>query len=1235
MFDSANSKESEEYHKALIRDFLKETGFSDYFINTKGRNDLVVHTENSPESEVGIIIETKRPGINPEMPTITDLNRKAMQELLLYFLRERYTNKNTDIKHLIVTDLYKWFIIDAREFQKITDNTQIKKKFEDFESGRLVFDKTKSFYDEIAAPALESVKNTLKFTFFNIRDYKKYLEKQSRESDKKLIGLYKILSPVHLLRQRFANDSNTLNKNFYNELLHIIGLEEYKQKSKKLIRRKTKANRNQDSLIESVITEITSLGSLPQVKDIERFGENEQQQLYNTALELVITWINRILFLKLLESQIAEYIGSKNYRFLNSEKVADYDDLNTLFFKVLAVQADKRRDSINKQFPDVPYLNSSLFDPTELEKQAVYISNLPNNTNLPLYKKTVVKTKKDSLNTLDYLFRFLDAYDFSSEGKEDITDEHKTLINASVLGLIFEKINGYKDGSFFTPGFITMYMSRQTIRRAVVQKFREQTDFDSEHFGDLVNFTKGTYKESQLQNYNEIVNSLKVCDPAVGSGHFLVSALNEIIAVKSELGILIDENRKKLGQYLIDVENDELVILDETGEFFKYDPNNRESRRVQKTLFHEKQIIIENCLFGVDINHNSVEICRLRLWIELLKNAYYKQNGELETLPNIDINIKCGNSLISRYSLESDLKEVLSESRFSIDAYRTAVMTYRNAENKKQKHQMIKLINEIKETFSQSIDLHHPKRRKLTKLRGKYIALVDQKELFQTENKKSKLKKIDKLSREIKKAENEVQQLKSGAVYRNAFEWRFEFPEVLDEKTGTFNGFDIVIGNPPYIKENDDKAVFNGLRDLEVYQGKMDIWYLFCSLGLDLLKNNDYLSFIATNNWTTNYGAKKLRNKITKTSKILKLIDFNTFKVFDEASIQTMILMLKKDNQSNNYNFDYRKVIDSNNKIKPTDILCNKNRVNTNKARLINAKFRRNDMIDESFTFCNEKISKALYRISKKGNYFLKPQEEIAQGIVFPQDYLNNKTQKKLGNQFERGQGVFVLSDVELKELSLSDKERKGLIRPYYTSKQLHKYSANPENQEWIIYTKSNFKRPESIEPYPNIKRHLDKFEKIITSDNKPYGLHRARNEKFFKGEKIITIRKCPKEPVFTYTDFDCYVSAAFYIIKTDKVNLKYLTALLNSRLVKFWLNYKGKKQGSNFQVDAEPLSKIPLISIPASQQKPFIELFDKILSKKKKGQDTAAEQAEIDRLVYNLYGLTEEEKAIIEKDLD
>lgn len=678
------------------------------------------------------------------------------------------------------------------------------------------------------------------------------------------------------------------------------------------------------------------------------------------------------------------------------------------------------------------------------------------------------------------------------------------------------------------------------------------------------------------------------------------------------------------------------MVLDKMNEFLKYDPRNREAARVQEIIFHEKQTIIENCLFGADINSNSVKICCLRLWIELLKSTYYKEDGELETLPNIDINIKCGNSLVSFLPINADIKMIF-DGDLSLRRYKDAVLFYKHVNDKKLRSQMLNFIKTIKEKFKASSAYESSKLKDLNKLSSTYRDLLRPQTLFDEseDEKKARDKKraliktrIAKLTKEVKKSEIEKS-------HQHSLEWRFEFPELLEDSTSDFVGFDIIIGNPPYMKENSDKAVFDGLRDLEVYQGKMDIWYLFCGMGLDLLKDNGHLCFIATNNWVTNFGAKKIRNKIVSKAKLLELIDFNNFMVFDEASVQTMILMLNKDDESDNYIFEYRKVVNAKDNFKPDDILCNAKQINTTKAFLIKPTFNRNAMVNQFFTFSDRRISKVLSKIKANGNYSLKNREDIAQGIVFPQDYLNKRAVQKLKGNFKVGQGVFALTHEEVRQLSLTARENTDLMRPYYTSKQLFKYYANPNNEESIIYTPSEFKNFINIEPYPNIKQHLDKFANVITSSNRPYGLHRARNEDFFNGEKIVVIRKSPGEPIFTYTDFDCYVSATFFVIKTNKLNLKYLTALLNSKLIKFWLNNKGKKQGDNFQIDAEPLSQIPLIQIPEKKEKAFIDLIDKILAAKKKKlhANTSKLEEKIDEMVYKLYKLTDEEKDIIKEN--
>lgn len=899
LLDRTNDRESEEFHKNLVIDFLKKTYYDpNHFINTKGRNDLVVHNGNSAKTSVGVIIEAKKPTNKTEMITTKKLNAKAFQELVLYYLRERITHKNLEVKHLVATNINEWFIFDATLFDRLfAQNKNLVKQFEDFEAGRLADTKTDFFYKQIAEPFIDSITSDIEFTYFNIQDFQKPLRNAEKADDNALIALFKLLSPEHLLKLPFTNDSNSLDKRFYSELLHIIGLTETKEGSKKLIERNKTGERHTGTILEDSIIQLDSLDKLSRLEKPSQFGNTQQERLFNVALELSITWINRILFLKLLEAQLITYHkGDKSFSFLNLDKIRNYDDLNSLFFQVLARKYDERNEDVKKAFEKTPYLNSSLFEPTDIEQVTLFISNLKDDKTIPIFSQTVLKDQQGkkrtgNISTLQYLFEFLDAYDFGAEGGEEIQEDNKTLINASVLGLIFEKINGYKDGSFFTPGFITMYMCRETIRKGVVQKFNETKKWNCTTLEELYD------KIEDRKEANKIVNSIKICDPAVGSGHFLVSALNEMIAVKNDLKILQDRDGKRLKEYQVEVVNDELIVTDEEGELFEYNPSNKESQRIQETLFHEKQTIIENCLFGVDINANSVKICRLRLWIELLKNAYYKNSTELETLPNIDINIKCGNSLVSRFAIDADLKQALKKSKWTIDSYRIAVDTYRNAESKEQKREMERLIADIKSDFRSEISLNDPKVKKLRKLSGDLYQMTNQGQLFEM-SKKEKAdwnKKVMQLTEETKKLEAEIEEIKANKIFENAFEWRFEFPEVLSDD-GDFVGFDCVIGNPPYIPleafEINERKFFNS--KYTQLERKYETSVPFILEGLKILNNKGLLAYIAPVTWQTGENYSKFRNHFFEQYGLLKLINL-PFNIFEDAYVDTALYFVSKE----------------------------------------------------------------------------------------------------------------------------------------------------------------------------------------------------------------------------------------------------------------------------------------------------------------------------------------------------
>lgn len=894
LLENIRDEESEEHQKNLLTDFFRKAHYGDdYFINTKGRTDLVIHNGKTAKDAVGVMIEVKRTTNSSEMLTEKNINTKALQELVLYFLRERISNKNVELKHIIATNIKDWFIFDANVFEKcFAQDKKLVKLFEEF---LLEGKDTAFFYNEIAKQFIEKHKEQLTYTYFNIDEYGKIAKRKSDREDSKLIPLYKLLSVEHLLKKPFLNDGNTLNKNFYTELLHLIGLEETKVGTKKLIERKKEDARNSGSLLELAIALITSRGKLYELDNPHHFGKTADEQTSNVALELVITWINRILFLKLLEAQLIKYHkGDKSYAFLNIEKIKTFSELDALFFQVLAVRNGERDASVSKEFANVPYLNSSLFEQTSLESATVTVTHLSDSAKLPILSNTVLKDelgvkKSGELGTLSYLFEFLNAYDFTSEGGEEIQEDNKALINASVLGLIFEKINGYKDGSYFTPSFVTMYMCKQAISKAVINKFNEVNGTSYTELVDIYNTI------DDVKKANEIINSIKICDPAVGSGHFLVSALNEIIYIKSYLGILRDKEGKSLRDYTIEVVNDELIVTNSDGEFVEYHPKNKESQRIQETLFEEKQAIIENCLFGVDINANSVKICRLRLWIELLKNAYYKENDELETLPNIDINIKVGDSLISRFALDIDLKEALKQSKLSVSQYRKAVGSYKNAHSKDEKRKLEKLIRDIKQNFKAEILNTDTRYIKARTLELQLLAIRGQDNLFDLDESQIKAKEAKQLKLELdaKAARDAIAQIENNKIFEDAFEWRFEIPEVLNDD-GEYIGFDVVIGNPPYLIsfDNEQKEYLEG--SIEEFKRNNDLYVAFYIQALRLLKKNGQFSFITPNTFIKGTYFNKLREYISKNYQILEIIDFGNFEVFSDVSVFCAISFIQK-----------------------------------------------------------------------------------------------------------------------------------------------------------------------------------------------------------------------------------------------------------------------------------------------------------------------------------------------------
>ncbi|EAJ3732057.1 class I SAM-dependent DNA methyltransferase [Campylobacter coli] len=1200
-------------------DSLVANALSKFFENLHFECEIKsIHKGNSgidlalkKDKQIQVIIEAKLPH-SKEFFSQSKPNCKALHECILYYLRERKA-LNSSLKHIIITDFYRFYIFKADLFEELFNkNKYFKEAFENFESKNSLFKgNTDEFYKECekllsSEKYLDSITRkdlfdepSLKGVFI---DLKPILE-QEKPSFSKLKPVFKIFHKDFLLSEFNPNDANSLNNAFYKELLYILGLYESKQNSKLIIAKSQESEEEQGTFYTAINSKL-------------------KEENFETILKLLILWLNRILFLKLIESNLVRFNDDKNLKFLNFKKIPDFDKLSELFFEILAKERSTRKKS---EFAYLPYLNSSLFEKQSIEN-TLEISNLNNDLKLNYYKNTVLKddkckTKKGQVGLLEYLFEFLDSFDFGSDDEQSEILSQKELISSSVLGNVFEKLNGYKEGSFYTPSFITSYMCKESITKVVLDKFNTQFDLDAKDISELRKSLRKEDKKAQ----KELLNSIKICDPAVGSGHFLVSALNVMLSIYDELNLFDEE-------FYLEVQNDEILITGRKGEFIEYKrPSTPKDKAhlIQQELFHTKKDIIENNLFGVDINPNSCEITKLRLWIELLKHSFYQSFDDenyhdLKTLPNIDINIKCGNSLVSYFETGKSLshypniKERMSKYKRIVKDYKEGFYTDKNLIAKEIKNLQESFKNFcLKDKFNKEIKQLTNGANEYSKKYGDFLADEHHDEKFKSFFSKNMFefsfdeKVAIKEFANLKKEYDNIFNLESN----HPFEWRFEFPEILGDD-GNFKGFDLIIGNPPYIKENDNKELFTNTKKLRTYQGKMDIWYHFVGRGFDILKNNGYLAFIATNNWVTNSGAKKLRNIVLEESQILSLVDFSSFMVFDSASIQTMIMSFQKTKPPKNYEFHFAKITTQTPIYEDALSLLKNEKTQNNEILKINLTPKK--FIDKTLNFTKSDYEELFNKIQKYGKFYLE-ESEVAQGIVPAIDE------------------AFVIKDK-----NVFSKNEQCFIKEYYTGLSGKFYSSFTD--KYLIYL-SNKNYSGNLDDLPNLKQHFQKYKEILKESkikyktpNKPYFyLHREREEKFFKKgeEKIISQVRCI-EPIFVYSNENFYGSRALFFIQTCRINLKYLTGVLNSKLIAFWLKHKGKIQGNLFKIDKEPLLNIPVVNINSKNEKlanKLISLVDEILKAKEQDKNANTQELEnkINSLVYKLYNLTEDEIKIIE----
>ncbi|HED6109543.1 TPA: Eco57I restriction-modification methylase domain-containing protein, partial [Campylobacter jejuni] len=1203
----SSQSENEDYLVAnALSPFLTMLNFKTHIkTKQKGKSEIDLSISKDEFSkDLEVLIEAKKPN-SKEFITHTKVNSKALHETILYYFRNR--EYSFSLKFIIITDFYKFYIFKISEFEELFyKNPSFKKLFEEFCNPNSLFKgNTEEFYKEVAK-LIENSKENLKGFLIDLT----FLKDKQKSNFKNLASIYKTFHRDFLLSEFNPNDANSLNNAFYKELLYILGLCESKQNSKLIIAKSEESKEEQGTFYTAINSKL-------------------KEENFETILKLLILWLNRILFLKLIESNLVRFNDDKNLKFLNFKKIPDFDKLSELFFEVLAKEKSTRKKS---EFAYLPYLNSSLFEKQSIEN-TLEISSLSNDLKLFYYKNTVLKddkckAKKGQVGLLEYLFEFLDSFDFGSDDEQSEILSQKELISSSVLGNVFEKLNGYKEGSFYTPSFITSYMCKESITKVVLDKFNAQFDLDAKDISELRKSLRKEDKKAQ----KELLNSIKICDPAVGSGHFLVSALNVMLSIYDELNLFDEE-------FYLEVQNDEILITGRKGEFIEYKrpktPKDK-AHLIQQELFHTKKDIIENNLFGVDINPNSCEITKLRLWIELLKHSFYQSFDDenyhdLKTLPNIDINIKCGNSLVSYFETGKSLnhypniKERINKYKRIVKDYKEGFYTDKSHINQEIKNLKISFKNFcFADKFKKEMKGFNDKCEKYSKKYGNFLAVDDENLKFFVSANLTLFdfdeKEATKEFANLKKEYDNIFNLESN----HPFEWRFEFPEILDDD-GNFKGFDLIIGNPPYIRQEELKELKSHLaKNYKVYKGTSDIYTYFYELGFNVLKDNGVLSYITSNKYTRAGYGEALREFLLKNVKVLEYTDLNGIKVFDSATVDTSILCFEKSKSKDN-KFKYLALSNEILKTCAYDIGLYKDY----------AEFSQNSLSKESFTFSDENTSALKAKIERIGT----PLKEW-QGLNIYRGILTGYNEAFIITTEKRNEILANCKDEAEKERTAK------LIRKMLRGRDIKRYSYEWAGL-WVINTHNGYKNQNgekveaiNIKHYPSLKKHFDEFypqlEKRADKGLTPYNLRNCAYIEEFEKEKIVYPCIMAKEPCFSYETSFAFAMAPANIITSNSDILKYILAFLNSDFIYLMLRKFYMGGGIEGELKTNNLEKLPIPKINSKNQKladELINLVDEILKAKEQDKNANTQELEnkINSLVYKLYNLTEEDIKIIE----
>ncbi|MFA6076273.1 MAG: TaqI-like C-terminal specificity domain-containing protein [Negativicutes bacterium] len=865
-------------------------------------------------------------------------------------------------------------------------------------------------------------------------------------------------------------------------------------------------------------------------------------------------------FIRHLFNNCAKNSGRSNKNFFD-------DYLEPLFYDAL----NKRREYnyFDRFNCKIPFLNGGLFEP---------LDNYDWKNNDFKIPDELFSNQQDKGRDADGILDIFDRFNFTINEDEPL--EKEVAIDPEMLGKIFENLLEVHDrkskGAFYTPREIVHYMCRESLTQYLVnatalpadnlRMFINYSDImrdaDSRAFTNKARLDHSALPEQILMNLDSVDKALAtvaVCDPAIGSGAFPLGMMSEIVKA-----------RNNITEYMA----------------AKYPIGQRDLFIKSRTAYDLKLRTMRASLFGADIDPSAVDIAKLRLWLALIVDEHVEAGEDPKPLPNLDYNIVCGNSLLEEFEgiqLFEDRKE-------------------------KQKDMMINL-------FEDAVDNHI---NNLRFLQDQLFSEAD------TDKKKAIKRNIEQeitwlVEQKLVRDNNNIGLDKFRAQLKEKTKpyvlWRLDFALIFRDK----GGFDIVIGNPPYLRERDNKDVFEKVNDSSwgkmYHQGKMDYWYYFLHKAIDLAKKEAIITYITPRYWLNSAGAQFLIKRISKELSFVDVVDIGKIKVFDNVVGYHMVSCYKK-TSAGNRDFSYKKITNN-----IEDIAKMYNTENINITKLSNT-----DIITDKYEIIFQSNSKKSDQIAKLGDIC-----DISQGVVEASDKISKKQfHSSKRTDVSIGDGVFVISRDELDELALSEQEL-GCIKTYIDGINVSKYNIVFADRYLIYSDKETKKKIASDEGYRNLKRHLDNVREFITSSNGPYGLHRPRDYKYFSNPKIL-VKSMFKINEFALDVENNFVGMSFSIVisKNEKYDLKYILAILNSKYALKWFYENGKRRGVGVDIGVEKLRSFPIMTCIDSVSGQLVGMVNTIINNSV--SDIEAVISGIDRIIYSLYGLSDEEINSVEE---